>query len=114
MNDSGAESFFGPEYEPCHIFLQSVSGTEAVNSIRHTDSGHLPVEFCDVQTCPDLSRDEDHLNHVYHVQRASAEYLRLIVDLETGFRGFVLTTQDQFLQPYQAAKTRVLSLGQWR
>ncbi len=58
-----------------------------------------------------FSLDEDHLNEVYHVQSASAEFMRLVVDLETGFRGYVLTQQPQFLQPYQAAKQRVLSLG---
>ncbi|MDX1412509.1 MAG: CHASE3 domain-containing protein, partial [Nitrospirales bacterium] len=67
------------------------------------------VTYKSVQT---FSHDEDRLNHVYHVQSAAAEYMRLVVDLETGFRGFVLTKQDQFLQPYQAAKTRVLTLGQ--
>ena len=59
-----------------------------------------------------FSDDEDRLNQVYHVQSASAEYMRLVVDLETGFRGFVLTQQPQFLQPYEAAKKRVMSLGQ--
>jgi len=58
-----------------------------------------------------FSLDEDHLNEVYHVQSASAEFMRLVVDLETGFRGYVLTQQPQFLQPYQAAKQRVLALG---
>ena len=58
-----------------------------------------------------FSLDEDHLNEVYHIQSASAEFMRLVVDLETGFRGYVLTQQSQFLQPYQAAKQRVLALG---
>jgi len=58
-----------------------------------------------------FSHDEDRLNQVYHVQSASAEYMRLVVDMETGFRGFVLTQQPQFLQPYEAAKKRVLFVG---
>ena len=66
------------------------------------------VTYKSVET---FSNDEDRLNHVYHVQSASAEYMRLVVDLETGFRGFVLTQQPQFLQPYEAAKNRVLSVG---
>ena len=66
------------------------------------------VTYKSVET---FSKDEDRLNHVYHVQSASAEYMRLVVDLETGFRGFVLTKQPQFLQPYKAAKSRVLSVG---
>jgi PAS domain S-box-containing protein len=67
------------------------------------------VTYKSVET---FSDDEDRLNQVYHVQSSSAEYMRLIVDLETGFRGFVLTQQPQFLQPYEAAKKRVLSVGQ--
>ncbi len=66
------------------------------------------VTFNSVQT---FSRDEDRLNQVYHVQTTAADYLRLIVDLETGFRGFVLTLQPKFLNPYLAAKQRVLEVG---
>ena len=66
------------------------------------------VTFNSVQT---FSRDEDRLNQVYHVQTTAADYLRLIVDLETGFRGFVLTLQPKFLNPYHAAKQRVLEVG---
>jgi PAS domain S-box-containing protein len=66
------------------------------------------VTYKSVET---FSLDEDHLNDVYHIQSASAEFMRLVVDLETGFRGYVLTQQPQFLQPYQAAKQRVLALG---
>jgi len=66
------------------------------------------VTFNSVQT---FSNDEDRLNRVYHIQTTAAEYMRLIVDLETGFRGFVLTLQPQFLKPYHAAKQRVLQVG---
>lgn len=67
------------------------------------------VTYNSVQT---FSHDEDRLNRVYHVQTTAAEYMRLIVDLETGFRGFVLTLQPKFLKPYHAAKHRVLQVGQ--
>ncbi len=74
-----------------------------------TLAGLSLVTYQSVQT---FAEDEDRLNHVYHVQTTAAEYLRLIVDLETGFRGFVLTRQPKFLQPYLAAKQRVLAVGQ--
>jgi len=67
------------------------------------------ITYHSVQT---FAEDEDRLNQIYHVQTTAAEYLRLIVDLETGFRGFVLTKQPKFLQPYLAAKQRVLAIGQ--
>ncbi len=66
------------------------------------------VTYRSVQT---FSLDEDRLNDVYHVQSASSEYMRLVVDLETGFRGFILTQQSPFLQPYLAARQRVMLLG---
>ncbi|WNM61417.1 ATP-binding protein [Candidatus Nitrospira neomarina] len=66
------------------------------------------VTYRSVQT---FSLDEDRLNDVYLVQSASAEYMRLVVDLETGFRGFILTQKAPFLQPYLAARQRVLLLG---
>jgi PAS domain S-box-containing protein len=66
------------------------------------------VTFKSVQT---FSLDEDRLNDVYHVQSASSEFMRLVVDLETGFRGYVLTHQSPFLQPYLSAKQRVILLG---
>lgn len=74
-----------------------------------TLAGLSLVTYQSVQT---FAEDEDRLNHVYHVQTTAAEYLRLIVDLETGFRGFVLTKQPKFLQPYLSAKQRVLAVGQ--
>lgn len=67
------------------------------------------ITYNSVQT---FSHDEDRLNRVYHVQTTAAEYMRLIVDLETGFRGFVVTLQPKFLKPYHAAKQRVEQVGQ--
>ncbi len=58
-----------------------------------------------------FSEDEEQLNTTYLVQRRAAEYMRLILDLETGFRGFVLTKQEEFLYPFRASEERVLSVG---
>ncbi|MEW6246263.1 MAG: ATP-binding protein [Nitrospirota bacterium] len=58
-----------------------------------------------------FSEDEEQLNTTYFVQRRAAEYMRLILDLETGFRGFVLTKKEEFLYPFRAAQDRVLSVG---
>lgn len=70
------------------------------------------LSFVTYKSVQRFAQDEDRLNHVYLVQTTAAEYMRLIVDLETGFRGFVMTQQPSFLNPYFAAKQRVLSLGQ--
>ncbi len=58
-----------------------------------------------------FSDDEGQLNDIYYSQRLASEYLRLIVDLETGFRGFVLTNQEHYLFPYRTAQDHVLNLG---
>jgi PAS domain S-box-containing protein len=58
-----------------------------------------------------FSEDEGELNNIYLAQRLSAEYLRLVVDLETGFRGFVLTKQEKYLYPYRTAQDHILNLG---
>lgn len=58
-----------------------------------------------------FSDDEGQLNDIYYSQRLASEYLRLIVDLETGFRGFVLTSQEYYLFPYRTAQDHVLNLG---
>lgn len=58
-----------------------------------------------------FSEDEGQLNNLYYSQRLASEYLRLVVDLETGFRGFVLTRQERYLFPYRTAQDHVLNLG---
>ena len=58
-----------------------------------------------------FSEDEGLLNNLYYSQRLASEYLRLVVDLETGFRGFVLTRQERYLFPYRTAQDHVLNLG---
>jgi CHASE3 domain sensor protein len=48
------------------------------------------------RTVTTFSDDEGQLNDIYYSQRLASEYLRLVVDLETGFRGFVLTSQEHY------------------
>ncbi|BCA56170.1 putative Sensor histidine kinase [Nitrospira sp. KM1] len=66
------------------------------------------VTYRSVET---FSEDEGELNNIYLSQRLAAEYLRLIVDLETGFRGFVITRQDKYLYPYRTAQDHVQAVG---
>jgi CHASE3 domain sensor protein len=58
-----------------------------------------------------FSEDEEELQRIYQAQALSSEYMRLAVDLETGFRGYTLTNQDSFLHPYQTAREGILILG---
>ena len=67
------------------------------------------VTFQSVQT---VQRDEEQLNHLYLAQKSSAQYMRLIVDLETSFRGYVLTLQSPYLHPFRTAQEGIFSVGE--
>src|SRR6478672_9313206 len=58
-----------------------------------------------------FSEDESELNTLYLSQRLAAEYLRLVVDLETGFRGFVITKYEKYLYPYRTAQDHIQAVG---
>ena len=58
------------------------------------------VTYNNLQT---FSQDEERLNHLYLTQKAAAEYMRRVVDVETGFRGYVLTEDTRYLKPFQEA-----------
>jgi PAS domain S-box-containing protein len=58
-----------------------------------------------------FAEDEEQLNNIYIAQGRAAEYMGLVADLETGFRGYVLTRQESYLRPYLIAQNRILNLG---
>ena len=49
-------------------------------------------------------RDSEHTDRV--INNAN-ESIKLTVDLETGMRGFLLTGDEHFLEPYETAKPRI-------
>lgn len=59
-----------------------------------------------------FSEDEEQLNILYLTQKRAAEYMRLVVDMETGFRGYVMTQQTRYLYPYRSAQESILIVGQ--
>jgi CHASE3 domain sensor protein len=61
----------------------------------------LLVSVADLRTSARLAR------HSEEVLVAANQLERLIVDLETGQRGFVITAQERFLQPWQAARVAI-------
>ena len=58
------------------------------------------VAYVNVQS---FSQDEERLNNLYLTQKTAAQYMRLVVDIESGFRGYVLTEDARDLKPYQEA-----------
>jgi PAS domain S-box-containing protein len=67
------------------------------------------VTYSNLQT---FSQDEERLNNLYLAEKAAAQYMRLAVDLETGFRGYVLTEDVRDLKPYQEARENIREVGQ--
>jgi PAS domain S-box-containing protein len=67
------------------------------------------VTYERVQT---VARDEEQLNSLYLVQKSAAQYMGLIVDLETSFRGYVLTLQSPYLHPFRTAQEGIFSVGE--
>ena len=67
------------------------------------------VTYNNLQT---FSQDEERLNNLYLAEKAAAQYMRLAVDLETGFRGYVLTEDVRDLKPYQEALESIRGVGQ--
>jgi CHASE3 domain sensor protein len=47
------------------------------------------------------------VEHSYLVQTRSRSLLKLLLDMETGLRGYLLTSEEHFLQPYRLAATQV-------
>ena len=58
-----------------------------------------------------VSQDEEQLDSLYLTQKNAAEYMRLVVDLETGFRGYVLTDQYRYLRPFRVAQEGIEAIG---
>ena len=58
-----------------------------------------------------FTQDEERLNNLYLIQKSAAQYMRLVVDLETGFRGYVLTEQDRYLRPYRVAQEGIRAIA---
>lgn len=54
-----------------------------------------------------LQKNVQALERSYRVQGRSRTALRLILDMETGLRGYLLTGEDHFLGSYRAAEPRV-------
>ncbi|WP_447986774.1 ATP-binding protein [Nitrospira sp. Nam74] len=63
------------------------------------------------QSVRTFAEDEEQLNRVYLTQRTASEYMRLVLELNSGFRGYVMTRQDGFLEPYRLAHDHITSVG---
>ena len=60
-----------------------------------------------VRNIHQLIQNEAWVSHTYRVIAESRETLSTLKDTETGQRGFLLTGNDRYLEPYNAARTRI-------
>jgi methyl-accepting chemotaxis protein WspA len=47
------------------------------------------------------------VNHTYAVKSQLKELEKILVDAETGQRGFIITNEEKYLEPFNAAKTKL-------
>ncbi len=65
----------------------------------------IPVISC--QYTRQFDEDARWVAHSHQVRDLTADVLLALGDAETGQRGFLITGQDEFLQPYDAALARL-------
>lgn len=56
-----------------------------------------------------LKEDNDWVDHTYEVIIKAHQIEKLMVDLETGQRGFIITGKNNFLEPYEQSKHIIIS-----
>jgi methyl-accepting chemotaxis protein len=66
----------------------------------------LIVALFGYQNAERLTDDSRWVNHTQEVRGELAEFMALAVDMETGVRGYVITGDDVFLEPYTPAVQR--------
>ena len=67
----------------------------------------LVVAWSGFRTTKNLIETDHWVSHTHEVRRDIAAMLAAVVDLETGSRGYVITGDDGFLEPYRAAHGEV-------
>jgi methyl-accepting chemotaxis protein len=54
-----------------------------------------------------LEQSNQWVDHTYQVLGKAANIEKLVVDLETGERGFLITGKESFLEPFHAGRTKL-------
>src|SRR5271163_3249697 len=69
----------------------------------------LIVGILSYKSIHQLRSDSAMVDHTQKVIKASSNLLQLMVDAETGMRGYVATNNKSFLDPYNQALPRIHS-----
>jgi CHASE3 domain sensor protein len=62
------------------------------------------VSFIAYQSINSMSETADWVEHTHQVIRNASKIEKLVVDMETGERGFLITGKKEFLEPYELGK----------
>ncbi len=67
----------------------------------------LLIAFSGYRSTQELIENERWVDHTHEVRRQLAYLLTLLVDAETGERGYIITGKEEFLEPYAAARREI-------
>ena len=73
------------------LALMVVSGIVAITQVRSVGN-----------SAEDLFTNAQSVNHTHEVFEAADHALAALVDMETGYRGFLVTGEEEFLDPYKS------------
>jgi methyl-accepting chemotaxis protein len=62
------------------------------------------VSFIACQSINSMDETSDWVEHTHQVIRNASEIEKLVLDMETGERGFLITGKNEFLKPYEIGK----------
>ncbi len=70
----------------------------------------VAVTFANYQLSRRVVRISQRVSSSQHVTSRSNQLYRLMVDMETGFRGYLLTGREETLQPYYSGQRRLMDM----
>jgi methyl-accepting chemotaxis protein len=70
----------------------------------------LVIAGVSYRSTTNLIENDEWVDHTYRVRLDLAELSSVLKDAETGQRGFVITGQESYLEPYNSARDRLKSL----
>src|ERR1700761_5678038 len=69
----------------------------------------LVVGFLSYKSISQFREDTNYVDHTQRVIKVSGALQQLMIDAETGMRGYVATAEPKFLDPYNAAVPQISS-----
>lgn len=64
-----------------------------------------------IQQVYNVLEENDKVRHSDEVINTATEAMKLIIDSETAFRGYIITSSDEYLQPWKRAKDKFFALA---